>query len=91
MSYYRTPEHRRLRSEMIRRWRPWEKSTGPTTPEGKARSSRNRWRGGQREQFRALMRELRGTLDEQAGVRQHFQEWLNIIQARAAPYQGEIG
>ena len=68
MSYVRTPEHRRLRSEMIHRWRPWEKSTGPRTPEGKARSSRNRWRGGQRERFRALMRELHSALDEQAGV-----------------------
>ena len=65
MSYYRTPEHRRLRSELIRRWRPWEKSTGPRTPEGKARSSRNRWRGGQREQFRTLMRELNTVFDEQ--------------------------
>ena len=68
MSYYRTPEHRRLRSEMIHRWRPWEKSTGPRTPEGKARSSRNRWRGGQREQLRALVRELHSALDEHAGV-----------------------
>ena len=65
MSYFRTPEHRQLRSELIRRWRPWEQSTGPRTPEGKARSSRNRWRGGQREQFRALVRELNEVLDEQ--------------------------
>ena len=68
MSYYRTAEHRRLRSEMIHRWRPWEKSTGPRTPEGKARSSRNRWRRGKREQFRTLMRELHSALDEQTGV-----------------------
>jgi len=41
MRYFRTPEHRRLRAELIRKWRPWEKSTGPTTPEGKATVSRN--------------------------------------------------
>lgn len=68
MSYYRTPEHRQLRSEMIRRWKPWEKSTGPRTPEGKARSSMNRWRGGQREALRALTREFRGLLEEQSST-----------------------
>ena len=26
---------------MIRNWKPWEKSTGPRTDEGKARTSRN--------------------------------------------------
>ena len=28
MSYYRTPEHRAMRAELIRRWKPWEKSPG---------------------------------------------------------------
>lgn len=27
--------------EAIRRWRPWEQSTGPKTPEGKAQSAAN--------------------------------------------------
>ena len=30
----------------IYRIRPWEKATGPKTPEGKARSSRNSWKHG---------------------------------------------
>jgi hypothetical protein len=36
-----TPEERAKQSELIRRHKPWEKSTGPTTPEGKAAACRN--------------------------------------------------
>lgn len=36
-----TPERRAKQSADIRRYRPWEKSTGPKTPAGKARSSQN--------------------------------------------------
>lgn len=32
-----TPEQRQRQAEAIRRWRPWEKSTGPRTDEGKQR------------------------------------------------------
>lgn len=57
MSYYRTPEHRAPRAELIRRWKPWEQSTGSQTPEGKARSARG-YKGGTREMMRALSRTL---------------------------------
>lgn len=60
-SYTRTPEHRRLRAELIRKWRPWEKSTGPKTPTGKAKSSRNAYKGGTRALLRALAKLLRDT------------------------------
>lgn len=40
-----TPERRAKQAEAIRRWKPWNKSTGPRSPEGKARSSRNADRG----------------------------------------------
>ena len=30
-----TPERRKRQAEMIKNWKPWEQSTGPTTPEGK--------------------------------------------------------
>ena len=53
MSYVRTPEHRRLRAELIKRWRPWEKSTGPKTTEGKAVVAQNGFRGSPRETLKA--------------------------------------
>ena len=36
-----TEGRRRKQAEAIRRWKPWEKSTGPKTPEGKERCSLN--------------------------------------------------
>lgn len=49
MSYYLTPEHRALRAELIRKWKPWEKTTGARTEEGKATSAKNsRKHGGAR-------------------------------------------
>jgi hypothetical protein len=61
MSYFRTPEHRARQSAAIRRWQPWEKSTGPKSAAGKARVARNAYKGGWRE----LLRELRQALREQ--------------------------
>lgn len=40
-----TPERRAKQADAIRRWQPWNKSTGPRTEEGKARSSRNADKG----------------------------------------------
>jgi len=59
MSYQRTPEHRRLRAELIRKWRPWEQSTGPKTATGKERVSRNANKGRTRQALRELRRALR--------------------------------
>ena len=50
MSYYRTPEHRALRATLIKKWKPWEQSTGPKTQEGKAHASRNALKHGYRSQ-----------------------------------------
>ena len=55
-----TLERRARQAELIRNWRPWQHSTGPRTSEGKARASRNAWRGGMREMLRELARVLRG-------------------------------
>ena len=49
-----TLERRQRQAELIRQWRPWEQSTGPRTPEGKARVSRNAWKGGHRAELREL-------------------------------------
>jgi len=46
MGYERTEEHRRLRAELIKRWKPWEKSSGPKTDSGKARSAKNSYKHG---------------------------------------------
>lgn len=59
MGYCRTAEHRKLRGELIRKWKPWEKSTGPKSAAGKARSAQNSYRGALREMLRELRRVLR--------------------------------
>ena len=53
-----TPEQRQQQAARIKAWQPWAQSTGPLTPEGKARSSRNGWKGGHREMLRELARVL---------------------------------
>lgn len=40
-----TPERRAKQAEAIKRWRPWDQSTGPKTDAGKAASSRNAYKG----------------------------------------------
>jgi hypothetical protein len=40
-----TPERRARQAEIIRATQPWKSSTGPKTPEGKAKSSRNAYAG----------------------------------------------
>jgi hypothetical protein len=59
MSYCRTPEHQAMRAEMIRRWKPWGKSPGPKSPDGKVRSAMRGHKGGQREVLRATAGLLR--------------------------------
>ena len=49
-----TLERRARQAELIRQWRPWAKSTGPRSPEGRQRVSRNAWTGGHRQKLRDL-------------------------------------
>ena len=49
-----TPERRKRQSEAIRRWKPWEQSTGPKSSEGKAAVSGNAYTGAHRAQLREL-------------------------------------
>ena len=65
-----TLERRARQSQAIRRWRPWDRSTGPRTPEGKARSARNAFTGGRWRVEREVMKELRQALREQRGALQ---------------------
>jgi len=41
-----TPERRKRQAELIRRWKPWEHSTGPRTPAGRARVASKPYKGG---------------------------------------------
>ncbi|OUL68693.1 hypothetical protein CA603_51545 [Paraburkholderia hospita] len=43
-----TPEQRAAQAEKIKRWKPWERSTGPKTDDGKATSSSNALKHGMR-------------------------------------------
>jgi hypothetical protein len=49
-----TPERRARQAELIRSWKPWERSTGPRTAEGKGLVARNAWKGGYRAMFGEL-------------------------------------
>ena len=61
-----TPERRKRQSELIRRWAPWAKSTGPKSPEGKAVVSRNAWTGGHTVQMRGLIKTLNQAMRAQS-------------------------
>ena len=59
-----TPERRARQAEQIRKWKPWEKSTGPKTPDGKAKSARNGDPCGVLAEARAEVRDLRQWANE---------------------------
>jgi len=58
MSYVRTVEHRQIRSKMIHQWKPWLKSTGAKTEEGKRKSAMNAYKGGLGPKARELNKQL---------------------------------
>ena len=62
-----TEERCKRQSELIQRWQPWAKSTGPRTSAGRAKASKNAFKGGVRPQLRRLAKALHGSqqmLDE---------------------------
>ena len=63
-----TPERRARQAALIRTWKPWEKSTGPRTVDGKERAALNGDKWGKWRHERLLLRELREVL------RQHRKE-----------------
>lgn len=60
-----TQERRARQAEAIRRWRPWEKSTGPRTTEGKATASRNAYKGSEWHAVREISKAIHATLRAQ--------------------------
>ncbi len=63
-----TPERRQQQAVAIKRWKPWQQSTGPRTNEGKVAASRNAWKGGHRPLFRAMAEAMRGQREWLDGV-----------------------
>ncbi len=68
-----TEERRKKHAESIKRWKPWNKSTGPRSAAGKARSSKNALKHGQRSAEMRLLRSLIAS-----------QKRLHTLAARAA-------
>ena len=60
-----TPEQRQRQRELIQRWKPWEKSTGAKTPEGKKRSRQNAYKTGKSLEVRELIKYLNNLLRTQ--------------------------
>ena len=60
-----TSERRARQAELIRSWRPWEKSTGPRSAEGKARTARNGFKGGHWLWLRDFKRRMNDVLRHQ--------------------------
>jgi hypothetical protein len=59
-----TEERRARQSAAIRNWKPWERSTGPRSHQGKARVSRNADKGGKRGVLRAKIAYLKAIMRE---------------------------
>jgi hypothetical protein len=60
-----TLEQRLRQSEAIRRWRPWEASTGAKSAHGKAISSKNATKTGDSIYVRELIKQMNRILREQ--------------------------
>ena len=60
-----SPERRAMQAEAIRRWSPWQQSTGPRSAEGKASASRNADKGGGWLKERNELSQIRRLLHEQ--------------------------
>ena len=63
-----TPEQRQRQRELIQRWKPWEKSTGAKTLEGKAKSSKNAIKDGKSLEVRELIKYLNRLMREQKNL-----------------------
>ena len=71
-----TPERRAAQRERMLKNKPWEKSTGPKTREGKVRASRNAWKTGQ------YARERKALLLYFKACRDNIRDWNNLFPAR---------
>lgn len=63
-----TPQRRERQALAIHTWKPWERSTGPRSVEGKATASLNAYKGGHRKTLRA----------ELLAFRKVFEAWATV-------------
>lgn len=88
-------ERRERQRQAIQRWRPWEKSTGPRTEEGKARSSRNAKRQPELQEAQIYLRLLKLRGERDAGAiggrplslarRKVLESKIEVLEASLAP------
>ena len=64
-------ERKKKQAEAIKRWKPWEKSTGPKTKKGKARCSTNAIKSGA---YTGKMKEMREMLRHNKAFLEHYQK-----------------
>jgi hypothetical protein len=70
MAYGWTPERKtRQEAVLIQSWKLWDKSTGARTPEGKAISSRNAYKGGSQ----SLMKVIASALKDYKQILKRFE------------------
>jgi hypothetical protein len=60
-----TPEQRQRQRELIQLWKPWTKSTGAKTPEGKKKSAQNAFKSGKSLEVREMIKQLNKLLKDQ--------------------------
>ena len=63
-----TIEQRQRQRELIQRWKPWTKSTGAKTTEGKKRASQNAYKTGKSLEIRQFIKSIKKLLKEQKGL-----------------------
>lgn len=66
-------EERQRQARLIRQWKPWDKSTGAKTKEGKQRSSQNAYKhGGRAQDFIQLCYLLKCLLSDTKHTISHY-------------------
>lgn len=63
-----TAEQRQRQRELIQRWKPWTKSTGAKTPDGKKKSAQNAFKTGKSLEIREMLKQLNKLLRIQSRI-----------------------